>query len=276
MKFDILHRTRYTYAQPVRESFNELRLLPVSTESQRVEDFLLKVLPASPLRHYRDFYSNCVHHFEVPQEHTSLAIESHLRVTTKPALGLSPNARPAALEQLRQGLDVDRCHDFIQASRFVDTAPETWRLAIDATNGESDTWQCALRLMQFVHGQIAYRSYSTQVHTTMSEVLVQKTGVCQDFAHVMIGLCRTLRIPALYVSGYMATEQANATHAWVEVFIPGAGWQALDPTHDRIADERYVKIAVGRDYGDVAPVKGTYKGTITRTMNVEVRIEIVG
>ena len=97
--------------------------------------------------------------------------------------------------------------------------------------------------------------------------------VCQDFAHVMLGPCRTLRIPALYVSGCLATETASATHAWTEVFVPGAGWLALDPTHKRQPDETYVKIAVGRDYSGVAPVKGAYKGTTQRTMNVEVRIE---
>jgi transglutaminase-like putative cysteine protease len=107
----------------------------------------------------------------------------------------------------------------------------------------------------------------------MQDVLQQRRGVCQDFAHVLLGLCRTLKIPALYVSGYLATETASATHAWTEVFVPGHGWQALDPTHNRVPDEHYVKIGVGRDYADVAPVKGTYKGTIERTMNVEVMIE---
>jgi transglutaminase-like putative cysteine protease len=110
------------------------------------------------------------------------------------------------------------------------------------------------------------------VHTHMREVLEQRRGVCQDLAHVMLGLCRTLRIPALYVSGYLATETANATHAWTEVYVPGVGWQALDPTHNRQPDEAYVKLAVGRDYADVAPVKGTYKGTTQRAMTVEVKI----
>jgi transglutaminase-like putative cysteine protease len=89
----------------------------------------------------------------------------------------------------------------------------------------------------------------------------------------MIGLCRSLRIPALYVSGYLATQAASATHAWTEVFVPGAGWQALDPTHNCQPDETYVKIGVGRDYADVAPVSGTYKGTTDRTLSVEVKIE---
>jgi transglutaminase-like putative cysteine protease len=89
----------------------------------------------------------------------------------------------------------------------------------------------------------------------------------------MIGLCRSLQIPSLYVSGYLATQAASATHAWVEVFVPGVGWQGLDPTHNCQPDETYVKIGVGRDYADVSPVSGTYKGTTDRTLTVEVKIE---
>ena len=276
MKFEILHRTQYTYAVPVRESFNELRLQPFSDERQTVDSFLLKILPATRLQHYRDFYLNCVHHFEIVEPHTALLIESRVNVTTRVAEGLALEARPAPMSSLKDALPLGRCYDFVQASTYVDLLPETWRLAIDATQGESDVWQTALRLMHFVNGHLSYQSKSTSVHTHMQDVLKQRRGVCQDFAHVLLGLCRTLRIPALYVSGYLATETASATHAWVEVFVPGHGWQALDPTHNRIPNEQYVKIGVGRDYADVAPVKGTYKGTTERTMNVEVMIEARG
>jgi transglutaminase-like putative cysteine protease len=276
MKFEILHRTQYTYAVPVRESFNELRLQPFSDERQAVDSFLLKILPATRLQHYRDFYLNCVHHFEIVEPHTALLIESRVNVTTRGAGGLALEARPAPMSSLKDALPLGRCYDFVQASTYVDLSPETWRLAIDATQGESDVWQIALKLMRFVNGHLSYQSKSTNVHTHMQDVLQQRRGVCQDFAHVLLGFCRTLRIPALYVSGYLATEAASATHAWVEVFVPGHGWQALDPTHNRVPDEQYVKIGVGRDYADVAPVKGTYKGTTERTMNVEVMIETRG
>jgi len=220
-----------------------------------------------------DFYQNRVHHFEIPEPHDTLTIESRLRVTTGSPSRLGLDARPAPRSQLKDALHIEHCYDFLQASRYVDTAPETWRLAIDATQGEDDLWQCALRLMNFVHRHLTYKSNLTQVHTHMREVLLHRAGVCQDYAHVMIGLCRTLGIPALYVSGYLATQTASASHAWTEVFVPGTGWQALDPTHNRQPDETYVKIGVGRDYGDVAPVKGTYKGTTKRKMDVEVRVE---
>ena len=273
MKFEISHRTHYAYSAPVRESFNEVRLQPVSNAHQVVDSFLLRVLPSTRLRHYHDFYSNCVHHFELAEPHSTLDIESHLQVTTRSPSVLAPDAQPAALTQLKEAWNTGRCYDFIQASQYVDTAPETWRLALDVIQNETDVWQCARGLMNFVHGHLTYQTNSTQVHTHMREVLAQKRGVCQDYAHVMLGLCRALKIPALYVSGYLATEIASATHAWMEVFVPGVGWRALDPTHNRQPDETYVKIGVGRDYADVAPVKGTYKGTTERNMKVEVRIE---
>ncbi len=143
---------------------------------------------------------------------------------------------------------------------------------MDATQGVTDAWQTALAIMNCVHQQLAYLPDSTGVHTHMRDVLKKRRGVCQDFAHVMLGMCRVLKIPALYVSGYLATEKASATHAWTEVFIPSVGWRSLDPTHNRQTDETYVKIAVGRDYADVPPITGTYKGTTDRRMEVDVKI----
>ena len=273
MRWQINHSTRYSYAAPVRDSFNEVRLQPLSNEQQTVESFLLKVLPAARLRHYHDFYSNCVHHFEIPEPHSTLLIESTLTVVTQAGTALALDARPCPMSRIREALNVGRCYDFIPESRYVDVTPETWRLAVDATQGEDDVWQTALRLMRFVHGHLTYQSFSTHVHTHMRDALAQRQGVCQDYAHIMIGLCRTLKIPALYVSGYLATETASATHAWMEVFVPGVGWRGLDPTHNCLADETYVKIAVGRDYADVPPITGTYKGTTERTLSVQVQIQ---
>ena len=273
MKWEIIHRTQYTYASPVTESFNEVRLHPVSDEWQQVNDFLLKVLPATRLRHHRDFYSNIVHHFDIPESHATLQVESLLHVTTRARPPLAATETPFPLARIGEAAREPRVFDFLQESRFVDMSPETWRAALDATAGAADTWQASLAIMRFVHETIKYESYSTHVHTHMSDVLKDRRGVCQDFAHVMIGLCRALKIPALYVSGYLATEIASATHAWTEVLIPGIGWVALDPTHNRQPDENYVKIGVGRDYADVPPVTGNYKGTTDRKMEVTVKIK---
>ena len=271
MRFQINHRTRYLYASPVRESFNEVRLKPVTNEHQTVESFLLKVLPACPLKHYEDFYLNWIHHFEIPEAHSTLLIDATTRVSTR-ANPLALDAASSPLSRLPECARMERCFDYLQPTQYVNLDPATWRLALDLTAGQTDIWQSAVALTRYIHSNFTYTPLSTTVHTRMAEVIEQRRGVCQDFAHVLLGLCRAVKIPALYVSGYLATERASATHAWVEVFLPELGWQALDPTHNVSADETYVKIAVGRDYADVAPVRGHYKGTQDRKMEVEVTI----
>src|ERR1035437_499478 len=273
MKFEITHRTSYLYVAPVRDSFNEARLQPFSNASQTVDYFLLKVLPAARLRHHHDFYSNTIHHFEILEPHTTLLVESQLRVTTHPVPPPAKTDSPWPLARIGEAALEPRIFDFLRDSHYVEMSPEVWRLAVDATVGVTDTWQAALAIMNFIHTNFKYESLSTTVHTHMRDVLREKRGVCQDFAHVMIGLCRALKIPALYVSGYLATETASATLAWMEVLIPGTGWLALDPTNDRPVYETYVKIAVGRDYADVPPVAGNYKGTTERKLEVKVDIK---
>jgi transglutaminase-like putative cysteine protease len=275
MKLDILHRTRYVYASPVRDSFNDVRLEPPSIPEQTVESFLLRVLPAVRMKHYTDFYGNWIHHFEIPEAHGYLMIESQSQIVTHWPKAIAEDAELCPLSKIGEAANIERCFDFLQTSRFIEMEADAWRLALDATDGRTDVWQAVLALMRFTHGYLKYESKSTNVHTHMSSVIKDRRGVCQDFAHFMIGLCRSVKIPARYISGYLATEAASATHAWVEVFVPGVGWRALDPTHNRQVDETYVKIGHGRDYGDVPPVSGNYRGTLERTMEVEVKITAV-
>jgi transglutaminase-like putative cysteine protease len=224
------------------------------------------------LKHYTDFYSNWIHHFEIPEAHSYLLIESRSQVITHWPAAIAEDAPLCPLEKIGEAQNIERCFDFLQTSRYVEMEADTWRLALDAAEGQADVWHAALAIMRFTHGYLKYQSNSTHVHTHMRDVIKERRGVCQDFAHLMIGLCRSIKIPARYVSGYLATEAASATHAWVEVYIPGTGWRALDPTHNRQIGETYVKIGHGRDYGDVPPVSGNYRGTLQRTMEVEVKI----
>ncbi len=272
MRWDIFHRTRYVYVTPVRDSFNDVRLEPPSNAGQTVESFLLRVLPAGRLNRYSDFYANWIHHFEVPESHLYLLIESQTRVKTHPLPPVAEDAEPCPFEKLGNARNIEHCHDFLQSSRYVEIEVESWRLAVDAIADRTDAWQSALALMRFVHDFLKYEPQVTHVHTHMHDVITQRRGVCQDYAHLMIGLCRSAKIPARYVSGYLATETASATHAWVEVFIPTVGWLGLDPTHNCQIGENYVKIGVGRDYADVPPVAGNYRGTLNRQMEVEVKI----
>ncbi len=130
---------------------------------------------------------------------------------------------------------------------------------------------------EHVHATLAYSPNATKVNTRVVDVLDSRCGVCQDFAHLMLGLCRSAGIPARYVSGYFLNptrrpEELEASHAWVEILLPGFGWRGYDPTHRRVPGTNYVKLARGRDYGDIRPVSGTFRGRGTREMSVEVQV----
>ena len=277
MKLHVLHRTHYTYRTPVRDSLNEMRLQPVETGEQKVESFSLKITPFTQPKHQLDFYHNHVHRFDIIAPHSALEVEASSVVhTAQPPDPAQNNLVPLA--SMGACLEQARCYDFLQPSSYVTCDSEAIALASQVTNGVDDTWKAVLALQRYIHDEFHYQPAVTNVHTRMSEVLRLRHGVCQDFAHVMIGLCRSLKIPARYVSGYLYNgpadqlKGAQASHAWLEVFIPGNGWIGVDPTNNRQTGERHVKIATGRDYADVSPLRGTYRGTGERTLRVDVLV----
>jgi len=282
MKLEVVHRTHYTSAEPVTESFNEVRLQPITADGQVCHSFILKVLPSSRLSHYLDFYFNCVHFFEIPEQHDMLSIESISSVTTSARL-ITDGMAGAPLTRLPECAQMEKCFDFLQPSQYVATTADVWRLALDAIEGEKEIWSAANAIMRFVHKNFTYTPQATNVKTHMLEVLNERRGVCQDFAHVMLGMCRAIQIPARYVSGYLyngggsigAGQEllgAQGSHAWCEVFVPDIGWCSLDPTNNQQADERYVKVAVGKDYTDILPIRGHYRGTPAKKMTVGVSV----
>ena len=277
MKLSVVHRTRYDYAAPVKASFNEARLQPTSQDGQACHAFNLQILPHAASKVYYDFYSNIVHFFEVPEPHDFLHVESSSTVSTVSRF-LPEHGEIAPLDQLHGLQRIERCFDFLQTSSLLSLDPEVWKLAVDATAGCTDVWQASLAIMHFIHLNFTYSPLATDVNTPMSEVIRTRQGVCQDFAHVMIGMCRTLKIPARYVSGYIYNgphdflQGAQASHAWCEVYLPGIGWHGLDPTNNCQAGEHHVKIGVGRDYADIMPLKGRYRGTSVKRMFVEVKV----
>jgi len=278
MKLHVLHRTRFKYATPVQESFNETRLQPTSTGSQVCQSFILKVLPSARLRHYLDFHRNCVHVFEINQPHSVLTVEANSVVITPSGPALGGDLCPAPLARVGECTRLDLCYDFVQSSTYIEVGIDLWKLAVDATEGQTDMWQAAQAIMRHVHREFRYQPAITHAHTHMREVLANRAGVCQDFAHVMIGLCRALKIPARYVSGYLYNgpadelKGAQASHAWVEVYVLGHGWCGLDPTNNHLVAGNHVKVATGRDFADVSPVKGTYRGTAKRELSVDVLV----
>ena len=277
MKLHIFHRTVYEYSSLVRDSFNETRLQPVSALGQECVSFLLKVVPVVRLSHYFDFHGNFVHFFEIAEAHPTLLVEASSVVKTV-ANRLAVGAASVPLARLPECVRQERCHDFLQSSHYIELSPEVWRLALDASVGQGDVWQCAVAMMRFIHANFSYVPYSTNVNTHTTEVVRQRRGVCQDFAHVMIGMCRSVKIPARYVSGYLyngpmdSLVGAQASHAWCEVYVPDLGWLGLDPTNNQAADEHYVRVAVGRDHADVPMIRGTYKGGRAQSLAVEVRV----
>jgi transglutaminase-like putative cysteine protease len=278
MKLRVFHRTRFLYAAPVRESFNEARLQPLVTARQACHSFELKISPRAQVQSFPDFYRNTVHQFEVTQPHTELVIEAASVVTTSDAPELPVDAATGKLGLMTPQAQAERCYDYLQPSTYVDVNADLTRLAREVTAGETDAWHAAQLILAYVHREFQYQPATTNSHTHMREVLQSRAGVCQDFSHVMLGLCRSLQLPARYVSGYLFNgpadqlKGAQASHAWVEVFLPGLGWLGLDPTNNQIVAGKHVKVAIGRDYADVPPVKGTYRGTGKRTLSVEVLV----
>ena len=281
MRLQVFHRTRYLYRSPVSDSYNEVRLRPATQDKSRLEFFLLNVNPPVRLRHFRDNFLNYVHYFDLVEPHRELVIEAQSTVnTTSPYT----NGKPPAVDLTAlQTMQDDMLRAFLQSSRYAEVSPDMWKLALDITSGATDVFSAAEAIMHHIFQNWIYDTSVTNATTHVREVVAAKGGVCQDFAHLMISLCRALDIPARYVSGYLYNgpgfhlRGTQASHAWCEIFIPGHGWYGLDPTNDILADERHIKIATGRDYHDAAPVSGHFAGPpgATSALTVDLRVEQV-
>jgi transglutaminase-like putative cysteine protease len=281
VKLKVRHTTTYTYTETVTLNTNAVRLQPRESAWQRLDFFLLKVLPSTQLRHYWDFYRNTVHHFEIPTPHRKLIIESNFRIETTAKIDIDDMPYGCDHSRLAECPRIEECSDFIRDSCYVTASPEIWREAVDAQDGSTDVFQTAYSVMSHIFSNYAYRPGVTSASTQSDEVAQRREGVCQDFAHVMIAMCRSLGIPARYASGYLydpgfsGIRGAQASHAWCEVYLPTGGWYGLDPTNNKIVDDSYVKIATGRDYNDAAPVIGQYVGKGSLGLDVQVNVERV-
>ena len=277
MRLHVRHLTRFEYDGPAQDSFNDARLCPVSDPLQRCVEFTLRLDPQVPVHTYHDFYLNRVDHFDLHHPHGQLEVEALSLVETRPD-PRGPVGKPHPPSLLDDPAVSENYFDFLLDSHFVTLDPEVWREAIDVLpNGVSDLWEDGMALGRHIFKTFTYAPRTTHAGTRVPEALKNRRGVCQDFAHVMLALCRTQGIPARYVSGYFFNEkrkpgEIEASHAWVEIFLPGYGWKGYDPTHDRLADTRYVKLAVGRDYADIRPINGSYRGKGTKTLTVEVEV----
>jgi transglutaminase-like putative cysteine protease len=278
MKLSVRHRTTFHYASPVTQSINTLHLEPRTFPYQKTISALIRVIPATRVRKFTDLFQNITHHFELPAAHVRLEIESRIKVHNLP-LDISGASREATLGSYDDPSIRELTWPYLQESHWVSRHPEVWRQAIDITSSSNSVFEKAGALMAWIHREFRYEAGVTSASTHLEEAFAMRCGVCQDFTHVMLGLCRSVGIPARYASGYLyngprdSLVGAQASHAWSEVYLPGAGWIGFDPTNNTLADERYVKISVGRDYDDVAPVRGSYSGTGHCRMEVQVEVE---
>lgn len=274
----MLHRTVFHYGAPATQSVNLLHLEPRTFPYQKTLSALIRIVPATRVRRFTDLFQNITHHFEVPGPHLRLEIESRMRVHNLP-LEFPAASRDATLDDYRDASMREQIWQYLQESRWVSRHPEVWRQALDITQGLPSVYQKTLAIMEWVHREFRYEPGSTTVNTHLEEAFAMRRGVCQDFTHVMLGLCRAAGIPARYASGYLYNGPrdtlvgSQASHAWPEIYLPSGGWIGFDPTNNTLADERYVKIAVGRDYEDVAPVRGNYHGTGHCRMEITVEVE---
>lgn len=278
MRLSVCHRTTFQYASPVTQSVNTLHLEPRTFPYQKTISALIRVIPATRVRKFTDLFQNITHHFELPAAHVRLEIESRIKVHNLP-LDISAASREATLVSYNDPSIRELTWPYLQESHWVSRHPEVWRQALDITNSMPSVFDQASALMAWIHQEFRYEAGVTSASTHLEEAFAMRCGVCQDFTHVMLGLCRAVGIPARYASGYLYNGPrdtligAQASHAWSEVYLPGAGWIGFDPTNNTLADERYVKISVGRDYDDVAPVRGSYHGTGHCRMDVQVEVE---
>jgi transglutaminase-like putative cysteine protease len=278
LRLSVLHRTTFHYGAPVIQSLNTLHLEPRTFPYQKTLSALIRVIPATRLRRFTDLFQNITHHFELPEPHSKLEIESRIRVHNLP-LEISEAGRTAGVDEYRDPSIRERIWPYLQESNRVVKAPEVWRQTLDVTLGNSSVFGQACAVMAWIHDEFRYEPGATAVSTNLLEAFELKRGVCQDYTHVMLGMCRSIGVAARYASGYLYNGPADslvgaqASHAWCEVYLPAAGWIGFDPTNNTLADERYVKLAVGRDYDDVAPVVGSYQGTGHCRMEVQVAVE---
>ena len=282
MRLKIYHQTKYQYVGTVEQNENELRLTPKTNRQQYVESSFVYTYPAIKIQHYDDLNFNRVHRFFIPHPHQELTIESRSIVQTQQTINYEQLPYGFTHDQLKNVWGLEETHSYLQTSTFVCVNPDIWKEAIQIKDQSNDVFQTVYAIMEFIYENYTYSSGSTTVSTHANEIIQKREGVCQDFAHAMVAFCRSIKIPARYVSGYFydslrnnTLRGAQASHAWAEVFLGNHGWVGFDPTNRKVVDETYVVLAVGRDYNDVAPVSGSYFGDSGCHLNINVKVEAI-
>lgn len=283
-RYRLVHSTEFLYDGAVSESYNEVRLRPIDDELQSCLSFRLVTSPPSRGASFRDAYGNWIHQFNILPDHRRLKIEAESVVLAHGAPQVPPSH--TTLSELEaSSLELfEEYYDFIAPSAYVPYLPGLKEISVVAQARSDGTVMSFVEAASaYIHENFAYVKGATHVHSSVEHSLSLKAGVCQDFAHLLLGVVRMRGIPARYVSGYMVPGEAaspdtkqeeviggQASHAWAEVFVPSGGWIAFDPTLGKPVGIRHIRVAYGRDYGDVPPVRGVYKGRAGQQLSVDV------
>jgi transglutaminase-like putative cysteine protease len=276
--YKILHRTRYAYAAPVIDCANQLMVYPLPDHRLTVRSHAVSITGQPEVALFIDYFGNQVGVFSLIQPHAELLIESVSEVETHAIQFPMDEETAAAQWENLAGLRFD-----VAFMDFLKVPPSELEPEIRQALGGIITFGAkplkqALELSEYVHDNFQYQQGVTSIETPLEEIWRGRAGVCQDFTHLLIYLLRLTGLPARYVSGYVCPREegvrgAGATHAWVEVYVPFYGWLGLDPTNNCIVNDGHVRMAIGRNFADCTPVKGTYKGTGAHTLEVSVHIE---
>jgi|HubBroStandDraft_1064217.scaffolds.fasta_scaffold10534_3 transglutaminase-like putative cysteine protease len=280
MRYFIEHTTRFLYSHPVHENLTEIRMAPRTEGNQRCFQFRLTTRPNVQVLRYDDHFGNVVYHFDVPTPHAKLEIHASAAVEVEAAPELPESLTGGEWDRLDALRDDGEFWDWLQPSHFATRTKALDQLArsLKLDDRRHDPLTTLRAVNRGIYRRFAYNSEATAVDSPIDEAIRLKSGVCQDFAHIAIALLRRLGIPARYVSGYLFHEgsdrdvASNASHAWVEAYLPSLGWIGIDPTNDRIAADHHIRIGVGRDYADVPPTKGVYKGEADSELAVAVSV----
>ena len=287
MFYSIRHSTRFRYSQPVRQSVMEVMMQPRSEGTQAVRQFDLTTDPRTRIFARRDFLGNIVHHFDIPGAHTALSIIAETLVEVDDD-GLLPQPEDApGWDELDAMNEDSENWDYLTPSKFCHMTPLLREFKEEIGLSRRDNpLQIVIELNEAVYEKFAYVQRFTRADSPIDVALEARKGVCQDFSHVMISLLRDLGIPARYISGYLYHREnsddrsvADATHAWVEALLPGdregsSGWIGFDPTNKLFATQRHIRTAIGRDYADVPPTHGIYRGKTKAELQVAVSVTL--
>jgi len=281
MFYSIRHLTKFLYSNPVSESMMETRMHPRSDQNQRCLTFHLSVSPRCRVFSYRDHLANQVHHFDIPGQHGQLVIVAESLVEVQPAPLIPAFLAPDAWDELDSMIEQGDYWEMLLPSEFSVSTPSLDSLAEELdVRRRDDPLMVLHQINEQMFNHFEYVPKSTKVDSPIDLALLTHAGVCQDFAHIMITLVRSkLRIPCRYVSGYLFHGQSDhdrsvnsATHAWVEALVPQLGWVGFDPTNWLVAGDRHIRTAIGRDYSDVPPTHGIFRGRANSELTVAVRV----